>query len=192
MDAELSAGTILLVLILIVGAMGLWYCGLRWNKLIYKQLAVMLIVGPLIALGAQFVASMNQRAEYRSLAWGPRGRDAFVSTTVELPVTTGGVQHDLELVPRIKGGNPPQQPVHLKFVVRSTKGETLAQGEADLAPAPSVRTWRYLFPQTYVPLRWMPLKSQFQAQETGQYELTIDIPQPVDSIDVKMRNPIEP
>jgi hypothetical protein len=83
--------------------------------------------------------------------------------------------------------------VHLRFTVRSPEGDTLAQGEGDLAPAPARRTWiGHLWPRSYPPLRWVPLQGQFQAREEGQYKLTLDIPQPIDSVDVVIRNSIQP
>lgn len=176
MDAEHIPGAILLVLIFAVVAMGLWYAGVRWNSLRAKQIAVMVGVFPVLGFGLQFAAGWfdwNSRPEYHTTVVGPPSREAMATTEIPVPVNNAEVEHQIELTPEIRGANPPREPLHLRFKLRSPKGEILAAGEQDLSPGQK--------------LRWMPLRAQFQPHEEGEHTLTLDIPQPASSVDVRVR-----
>jgi hypothetical protein len=188
MDAEQTSGAILLTLVCVVGALGLWYCGVRWNRLGFKQLAVMLGIAPVIGLGLQIFGPYLTQVEYRVYADGPTLRQSSTATTVQLNVTNPELQQRFDLVPRIRGENHPQQPVHLKFTVRSPREDSLAEGEGDLAPAKPEWRWSgHFWPVRWEPLRWQPLRGEFQPREEGEHTLTIEIPQPVRSVDIFVR-----
>jgi hypothetical protein len=188
MDTEQTTGAILLTLICVVGALGLWYCGVRWNKLGFKQVAVMVGIAPVIGLGLQLLGPYLTQVEYRVYADGPTLRQSSTTTTVQLNVTNPELHHRFDLVPRIRGENPPQKPVHLKFTVRSPKGDILAESGGDLAPANPEWKWLgHLWPVRWEPLRWQPLRGEFQPREEGEHMLTIEIPQPVRSVDIFVR-----
>ena len=147
MDGEQLTGGILLTLICVIAALGLWYAGVRLGSLKAKQFAVMIGIMPMLASGLQLGSSWFGRTEYRSVAVGPSSREAVTSTTIPVPVTAAEVPHQLELRPKIRGSDAPHKPVHLKFEVRSPKGESIAVGEGTLAPAQR--------------LRWQPLRRSF-------------------------------
>jgi hypothetical protein len=188
MDPEQVPGAILLTLLCVVGALGLWYCGVRWNRLGFKQVAVMVGIAPVIGVGLQIAEPWFDQVEYRSSADGPALRQSSATATVQLPVTNPELHHSFNLTPRIRGENPPRQPVHLKFTVRSPEGDTLAEGEGDLAPAkPEWSSMGHLWPVRFQPLRWQPLRAQFQPREEGEHTLILEIPQPVRRVDVLVR-----
>jgi hypothetical protein len=171
MDNEHLIGQVLLTLIFIVLAMGLWYLGLRSGKRTFKQLAVMIAVAPIIGLGLGPAWSWFgwDRVDIRSTANGPAPREAFTKDERPIPVGKVGATHQLTLTPSIWGANPPTKPLHLRFDVRSPNGEVLAQGEQDLAPAKGFRS--------------APLRAEFVPREEGQHKLLMDIPSPAGHVD---------
>src|SRR5258708_10044129 len=76
MGTEHLPGQILLTLICIVLAMGLWYLGLRSGKQTFKQLAVMIALAPIIGLGLGPAWSWFgfDRVDIRGTANGPAPR----------------------------------------------------------------------------------------------------------------------
>ena len=173
MDLEQLPAAILLQLICLIIALGLWYLGLRRNSSTPKQIGVAIGLLPVLAFGVQFIPLGFGPAEYRSAAVGPTLRETVASTAIPVPVTNSAALHELELRPKIRGANPPANPVHIKFTVRSPNGITLAEGASDLAPAQK--------------LRWQPLRARFQPREEGEHTLLLEIPQPVSSVDVIVR-----
>ena len=170
MALEQLPAQIILTLVCIILALGLWYLGLRLNTSGPKIVAVGIGFIPVLTFGLQFASPRFSTPDYRSVAIGPTSREPATSTSIPLPVIHADVQHELQLTPHIRGGNPPDKPVHLKFRVRAPNGDMLAEGEADPAPAQG--------------LRWQPVKAPFQPRETGEHTLTVEIPQPVSSVDV--------
>ncbi len=172
-DLEQLPALIILTLVCTILALGLWYLGLRRNTSGPKVIAVAIGFIPVLTIGLQFASPKYRTPDYRSVVMGPTSREAATSTSIPLPVIHPEIQHELQLTPNIRGGNPPDKPVHLKFQVRSPQGETIAEGEGNLAP-----TQR---------LRWLALKAQFQPRQKGEHTLTVEIPQPVSSVDVIVR-----
>jgi len=184
MDAEQVPQAVTFTLVFLVAALGLWYCGVRFNKLALKQIAVMLGMAPVIMLAIQIFGPYLTQIDYRVYADGPPPDQPSTTATVRLNVNNPELRHRFELVPRIRGNDPPQQPVHLKFTLRSPKGEALAQREGDLAPA----KWEwYRWRNSGAPMRWNPLRGEFQPQEEGEYTLAVEIPQPVQRVDIFVR-----
>src|SRR5690349_19114219 len=153
MDIEQLPGMILLALLCIVAAMGLWYLSIRTSSLRMKQFAVMIGAIPVLVIGLNLGSSWFgwDNHDYRTTAVGPSSRESNAADHVTIPVTNADPRHQIELRPKIRGGNPPSQPVHLRFAVHSPKGEILAQGEQDLAPGKG--------------LRWSPLLAEFQPSQ---------------------------
>ena len=172
-DPEQLPAAILLQLICLIIALGLWYLGLRRNSSAPKQIAVAIGLLPVLAFGVQFLPLGSGPAEYRSAAVGPTLQETAASPAVPIPVTNPAVPHELVLTPKIRGGTPPDRPVHLRFMVRSPDGATLAEGASDLAPAQR--------------LKWQPLRAQFQPRQEGEHTLILEIPQPVSSVDIIVR-----
>jgi hypothetical protein len=171
MDTEHLPGQILLMLICIVLATGLWYLWQRTGKLMFKQLAIMIVVAPIIGLGLGPAWSWFgfDRLDIRGTANGPAPREAFTKYEGPIPVGNLGATHQLTLTPSIWGASPPSKPLHLRFEVRSPTGEVLAQGEQDLAPAKG--------------FRWSALRAEFRPREQGQHLLLLDIPSPAGHVD---------
>ena len=175
MDVEQLPGAVLLTAICILAAMGLWYLSIRRGSLKMKQFAVMIAAMPVLFVGLNLAASWFNwgNNDYRTTAAGPSSREPIATDQLTIPVTNAAARHQLELRPRIRGRNPPTMPVHLRFTVRAPKGEILAQGEQDLAPDRGVS--------------WSSLRAEFQPPEEGDHVLVLDIPQPVRSVDVIVR-----
>jgi len=171
MGTEHLLGQILLTLICVVLAMGLWYLGLRSGKQGLKQLAVMIAIAPVIGLGLGPAWSWFgfDRLDIRGTASGPAPREALTKYEGPIPIGQVGATHRLTLTPSIWGTNFPTKPLHLRFEVRSPNGEVLAQGEQDLAPAKG--------------FRWAPLRAEFVPREEGQHKLLMDIPSPAGHVD---------
>ena len=175
MDIEQLPSLILLALICLLAAMGLWYLALRRDSLKLKQFAVMIGAIPVLVIGMNLASSWfgSDSHEYRTTAVGPTSRDQNATDQISIPVTNSAARHELELRPKIRGGNPPSQPLHLRFALRSSTGDILAQGEQDLPPAKG--------------LRWSSLRAAFQPRQEGDHVLVLDIPQPVSSVDIVVR-----
>ncbi|HLJ49489.1 MAG TPA: hypothetical protein VKU01_25925 [Bryobacteraceae bacterium] len=188
MNPEQIPGAILLTLVCLVGALGMWYAGMRRNRTGLKQMAVMLGIAPFLGIGIQIASPLLNQIEYRRYADGPTRSQAVASQSITLSVTNPGARHELRMVPRIQGGNPPDRPIHMNYSVRTPKGQTVIEGQADLAPAPAEWTMLgRLWPTRFQPLRWKPLQAEFQPAEEGDYTLVLDIPQPVRSVDIFVR-----
>jgi hypothetical protein len=174
-DLEQLPAAILLAVICIFAAMGLWYLSIRSGSLKMKQFAVLIAVIPVLVIGLNFASSWfgSNSHDYRTTAVGPSSGEPNVTDQLAIPVTNANARHQLELRPKIRGGSPPTQAVHLRFAVHSPKGEILAQGEQDLAPDKG--------------LRWSSLRAEFQPPEEGDHVLFLDIPQPVSSVDIVVR-----
>jgi hypothetical protein len=175
MDVEQFPGAIMLALICVLAATGLWFLSIRLRSLKMKQFAVMIGAIPVLIIGLNLASSWfgGDNPDYRSTAVGPSSREPNATDKLTIPVTNATARHQLELRPKIRGGNPPSQPVHLRFEVRSPKDEILAHGEQDLAPGQG--------------LRWSSLRAEFQPHEEGDHVLVLDIPQPVSSVDIIVR-----
>jgi hypothetical protein len=184
MEPEQIPQAIVFTVVFAAVALGLWYWGVRWNKLAFKQIAVMTAMAPVIMLAIQVFGPYLAEIDYRVNADGPTAQQASTVTTVQLNVTDTELNHRFELVPRIGGDNPPRQAVHLKYSLRSPRGAILVQGEGDLAPA----KWEwYRWFNRSEPTRWQPLRGQFKTREEGQHALMIYIPQPVRRVEIFVR-----
>jgi hypothetical protein len=172
-DIEQLPALIVLTVVCLFAALGLWYLGIRRGSLGFKQVAVMVGLIPVLVIGLQFLPSSLSTPDFRDVAVGPPSGEPSTSSQVPFPVNNATVKHQLELRPEIRGSNPPVKPVHLKFTVRSPKGETISQGEGDLAPAQK--------------RRWKSLLAEFQPHEQGEHTLIVEVPQPVSSVDVFIR-----
>jgi hypothetical protein len=171
MGTEHLPGQILLTLICIVLAMGLWYLWQRSGRRAFKQFAILIAIAPIVGIGLGPAWSWFgwDRLDIRGTANGPAPREAFTKYEGPMPVGHVGTTHQLTLTPSIWGANPPTKPLRLRFEVRSPSGEVLAQGEQDLAPAKG--------------FRWASLRAEFRPREEGQHKLLLDIPSPAGHVD---------
>ena len=172
MDIQQLPALLILTLVCALVAMGLWYLSLRFGSKSLKQFAVMIGAIPVLVIGVTLGFSWfgSDNPDYHTTVVGPSSREQNTTDHLLIPVTNASARHQLELRPKIRGGNPPTQPVHLRFAVSSPTGEILAQGEQDLAPGKG--------------LRWSSLRAEFQPRQEGDHPLRLDIPQPVSSIDI--------
>jgi hypothetical protein len=165
----------LATLIGVVAAMQLLYWSARTGHRVLRQLAVIVALAPPLGFGARFAwqeLGLNRPPEFRTSTPGPAGRSPSVTREFPFPVNASGVLHELVLLPRLRGDQLPPGNAHLRFVVRSPKREIVAEGEQDLVPQG---------------LGWAAVLKEFQPNETGEHSLTIDIPNPVDVLDVIVR-----
>ena len=158
---------ILLALICVVLALSLWYVGVRRGSLKAKQFAVMIGIMPVLAIGLQFA---NEHFGWRN---PPEFRTTTTTDEARFPVTNTDVKHQIELTPKAWGSNSPSQPVRLHYALRSPKGEILAEGEEELAPAQK--------------LQWSPLRAEFQPREEGEHQLILAVGKPAGSVDIIVR-----
>jgi hypothetical protein len=174
MNGEQLPGQIIFVLICVVAALGLWSLGQRRGNLKFKQLAVMVGIVPVIGIGIELVGPyFTGPAEYRTQASGPVSGEEFVIANTMIPVTDPTLVQELQLTGRILGGNPPTEPLHLKFEVRAPSGEVLQQGELDAAPTQA--------------LKWAPVFVRFQTRVEGEHSLRLTIPNRVNRVEILAR-----
>jgi len=173
---EQLPGAILLTLICVLVAIAVGCIGVRFNNRTVKQVAVMIGLAPVLGVGINLSASWfgwNNPAAFRDAAAGPARVQESVTRSAPFPVTNVEVGHQLELTPKIRGGDPPTGPVRLRFKVRSPKSDILAEGEQELTPARG--------------LRWSTLRATFQPRELGEHTLDLQIPNPVGTVDIVVR-----
>jgi len=168
------AGPAVMVLIFIGVAVGLWYLGKRLGNLKIKLVAVMMGVLPVFGIALNFALPyMEGPSEYRTIAQGPTSREASVTTSVMIPVTTAVPMHEIDLVAKIRGTSPPKDAVRLSYQILSPVGELLEHGDLDPNPTQA--------------LKWARSFVRFQPRETGEHSLKIEIPQPVGYVDIVVR-----
>lgn len=167
-------GPAILVMIGIALAVGLWYLGKRLGNLTIKLVAVVIGILPVLGVAINFALPyMEGPHEYRTIAQGPTSREASVTTSVMIPVTTAVPMHEIDLVAKIRGTSPPKESVHLSYQILSPSGELLEHGDLDPNPTGA--------------LKWAPSFVRFQPRETGEHSLKIEIPQPVGYVDIVVR-----
>lgn len=171
MNLEALPGAILIVLISIAAALGLWYLSLRFRQPRLKVIAVMIGIFPLLGFGLQIAAHVfgwdRPPDTYTTSTPGPASRD------FPFPVTDHSLIHEVELTPRAGVGNTPSGPITLHVIVRSPNAETLVDTTETLAPA-----------QTQF---WSPLRTRFQPREDGEHPMHLEIPSGVSEVKVKVR-----
>ncbi len=167
MNPDQLPAAIVLALICVILALGLWYLGVRRGSLKAKQFAVMIGIVPVLVIGLQLANEW--------FGWGNPAEFRTTTTTNEarIPVTNPDVKHQLVLTPKAWGGKAPSEPLRLHYAVQSPKGEILAQGEQELAPAQK--------------LRWSPLRAEFQPREEGEHKLILEVGKPAFGVDIIVR-----
>ena len=178
MDGEQISSSLLLIRVGVVLALALFSLGVRRNNLALKQIAVALGVVPMLVSGWNIA--------YTSFGWDvhdfrtsmvvgswERRSETSVTDKTTIPVTNAERKHQLVLTAKTWGGLVTTQSVRMHYTLQSPKGEILATGEQDLAPTQK--------------LRWQPLRVDFQPQEEGDHQLILEIPRPVGSVDMIVR-----
>ena len=162
-------------------ALGLWCLGIRCGSLRAKQFAAMIGIAPVlifvIEVGGDWY-NKNQTREYRTSAvigsWSRRDHNAPVKDETKYNVINAGAHLDVQLTPEAWGGDQPSQPVRLRFSVLSPKGEILTQGDQQAVPAKG--------------LRWSTVRTpQFQSREEGEHTIVLEVPYPVGSVNILVR-----
>lgn len=176
MDLEQLSGAIIFPLIGIVAGLALWGLGIRLRQRRIKQFAVLLGLMPVLLVGLQFASEYfgwNNPDTFHTSTPGPASGGQSVTQQFPFPVTDAGYVHEIELTPNARQDRPSSDPVLIRFEVQDPKGETIAQGEQTLTRAAG--------------FVWTPLRARFQPRGEIEHKLIIQIPQPVSTLDVKIR-----
>jgi hypothetical protein len=95
MDVEQLPGAVLLILICVLAAMGLWYLSIRRGGLKMEQFAVMIGAVPVLIIGLNLASSWfdwNNR-DHRTTAVGPSSREPNTTDQLLIPVTNATARH---------------------------------------------------------------------------------------------------
>ena len=163
------------VLVLESIAMGLWYLSLRLERRRLKRWAVAVGLLPVLALGSRLANDYlaGSYDTFRTSTPGPPGRKGSTTRQIPFPVNEGRSVQQISVTPRASLEELPAGPVPLGYWLKSPQGETLAQGEEQLAPGQGTR--------------WQPLKATVETQQPGTYMLLLEIFGPVDVADIEIR-----
>ncbi len=177
MDLERLPVAILIVLVSIAVAIGVWYLALRFSLPKLKAVAVLIGVFPLLGFSLQIAAYIfdwgGPPDTFTTSTPGPARRETSTTRDFPFPVTDHTFVHELELTPRAEAGTTPSGPIQLSVVVRSPKGDTLAAKAETLAPAQGQL--------------WSPLRTRFQPADEGEHSIHLEIPAGVNEVKVKVR-----
>jgi hypothetical protein len=174
MNEGLPVAIIAILISFIVGA-GLWYLAIRLGKTRLKVFAVVIAGVPIIVFGLNIAADIfgwSDPPDYVTETPGPASRETSTVREFPFPVPNPEFPHQIELTPRVAYGEKPTSSIPLHFIVRTPKGEILAEKQETLAPG----TRNY----------WSPLRTQFQPVEAGEYLLHLDIPSGVKAVKVRV------
>jgi hypothetical protein len=175
MNLESLPQALLLAVICVLAAMGLWYLGISRGSLKLKQLAAMLGIFPIFAAGLVFLSEkVSAPNAFRgSLLFGSSVRRTGPATDqTQFLVDAPGKTHRIEIRPKVWGGAIPQQDVVLRYVVQSPAGDILARAEANARPD-----------KNKLP-RWTSIFAEFQPREQGMHTLVVEVPVAVGSVDI--------
>jgi len=167
-----------LTLVCVIGALGLWYLGIRRNSRSPKRYAVGLALFPVLIIGIELLSPLlRTRPEFRDtvVLGSARDRVTFTTTETRFEVTAAQAVHRMELTPKAWGSYVPAETVRMTYQVRSPSAEIVGKGEQDFAPAPDKR------------LRWTTSQTTFNAREEGTYTLVLTVPPQVGSVDIRIR-----
>src|SRR5215471_709506 len=159
MDLSQLPVLIMLVLVSVTGAGGLWYFGIRTGSRLLKHLAVMLGALPVVVIGAE-VASFYELFRPTEFRFGavfqpdvPAG--AWQDGPLfHLDEEQAERRHELEITVEVWGGNPPKGPIEFGVSVVGPDGNVVAEERLSTSPAPGK-------------LKWLPVKMQFQPRGRG-------------------------
>ena len=174
LDLSRLVPTAIFILVFECIAMGLWYLGLRLGRIKLRRLAFMVGLIPVVALAAQFAnySLKGARDTFRTFTPGPPGRKGSTIREISFPVNEGPSVQQISVTPRASPEELPAGPVPLRYWVKSPQGETLAQGEEQLAAGQGTR--------------WQPLKATVETKVPGTYTLVLEIFGPVDVADIEI------
>ena len=138
MDLEHLQGAILLVLLSLVAALGVWYLAIRINQPRLKIVGVMIGTIPWLGFSVQIAARLfdwgGTPDTYTTSTPGPASRETSVTRDFPVPVTDHTVMHEIDLTPRAGAGKTPSGEIQLVVALRSPKGEILVDKTETLAP----------------------------------------------------------
>jgi hypothetical protein len=175
MHLEGLPAALIVVLVCFVVAAGLWYLAIRFRLRQLKIMAVALLAMPVLGFGLQIGShyfGWFDPPDYETTTPGPASREASTIREFPFPVPNPEYPHQIELTPRSNSGQNPADSIPLHFIVRTPKGDVLAEKQATLAPGAG--------------RDWTPLRMEFQPAEAGDYLLHLDIPSGVNSVKVRV------
>ena len=170
----LPVAIIVILVSFIVGA-GLWYLAIRFRQGRLKIFAVVIAVFPIFGFGMQIAAHVfgwYDPPDYVTETPGPASRETSMVREFPFPVPNPEFPHQIELTPRAQAGQKPTDSIPLHFIVRTPKGDILAEKQETLAPGSG--------------MYWSPLRMEFQPVEAGEYLLHLDIPNGVNGVKVRV------
>ena len=173
MEHDFITAAILLTLVCVIIALGLWYLGIRRNSRTPKMWAVLVGLFPLLPIGLQFLPTPKHEFRDTSVLGPQRDRITFTTTETRFEVTAPQAVHQMELTPKAWGSYQPAETVRIAYQVKSPSAEVVGKGEQDFAP-----TQR---------LRWTTSQTTFTAREEGTYTVLLTVPPQVGSVDIRIR-----
>ena len=166
---------LIVVLVCLIAAAGVWYLAIRCRQPRLKVFAVVIAAFPIMGFGlniASHVFGWSDPPDFETTATGQGSRDGSMTSEFPFPVPNPGFVHQIELTPRSRSGQNAPGSVALHFIVRTPQGEIVAEKQEMLTPG----TGRY----------WFPLRAQFQPMDAGEYLMHLDIPSGVGSVRVRV------
>ncbi len=173
-------GALIMILVCLVAAAGLWYVAIRFRQPRLKVFAVMIAAFPIMGfglniasqIGSQLFGWFDSNPDFETTATGRVSPDGSMISEFPFPVNNPGFGHQIELKPRSSSGQTPTVSIALHLILRTPKGDVLAEKQETLAPG----TDRY----------WSPLRTEFQPVEAGEYSLHLDVPAGVAYVKVRV------
>jgi len=167
---------LIVILVCLVAAAGLWYLAIRFRQPRLKTFAVAIVIVPVVGFGLQIGSQLfgwfDSNPDFETTATGRVSPDGSMISEFPFPVPNPGFVHQIELKPRSSSGQTPTVSIALHLILRTPKGDVLAEKQETLAPG----TDRY----------WSPLRTEFQPVEAGEYSLHLDVPAGVAYVKVRV------
>ncbi len=166
---------LIVVLVCLVVAAGLWFLAIRFRQPRLKAFAAMIAAFPIVGFGlnsASHVFGWSDPPDFETTATGSISPNGSMISEFPFPVPNPGFLHQIELTPRSQSGQNATGPVALHFIVRTPQGEILAEKQETLTPG----TGR----------DWSPLRTEFQPVGAGEYSLHLDVPAGVAYVKVRV------
>ena len=167
---------LIVILVCLVAAAGLWYLAIRLRQLRLKIFAVAILAVPVMGFGLQIGSRLfgwfDTNRDFETTATDRVGPDGSMIKEFPFPVNNPGFVHQIELKPGTSSGQTPTVSIALHFILRTPNGDVLAEKQETLAPG----TDRY----------WSPLRTEFQPVEAGEYSLHLDVPDNVSFVRVRV------
>ena len=163
------------ILVPVIIGLGLWYLALRLGRRALKRWSLAVGILPFLVIAMRVLQDWSEAQPpppFRTSVPGPAGRTGWAIREIPFNVAEGGMTHRVTLLARSSPEAPPAKPVSLGFSIRSATGEEIAAETRDLQPDRD--------------LRWKPAKALIQPGHPGEYLIRVNVPGPVDVLDVEV------